>query len=122
MAFGDPPHYSTPRTLGLGAACVLVALAQFALGAFDDGEVSRHLGLGNMALGGLLPVYGVQTVIRYAEAQDALTDPLPRAPMPAPPWFLPTAKKHRTGLCLSCARGGGWTQLSATGCTKAALS
>ena len=81
MAFGDPPNSSTPSTLGLGVACVLAALAQFVLGAFDYGDVNRYLGLGNMALGGLLLVYGVLTVIRYAEAQDALTDPLPRTPM-----------------------------------------
>ena len=81
MAFGDPPNYSTPLTLGLGAACVLASLTEFVLGALDYGDVNRYLGLGNMSLGGLLLVYGVLTVIRYAEAQDALHDPLPRAAM-----------------------------------------
>lgn len=77
---GDPPNYSTPRTLGLAAVCVLAALAHFALGAFDY-ERGRYLGLGGMLLGGLLLVYGVLSVIRYAEALDAMHDPLPRAPM-----------------------------------------
>ena len=78
---GDPPNYSTPRTLGLSAVCLLAALAHFTLGAFDYDRVDRYLGLGGMLLGGLLLVYGVLSVIRYAEAHDAMTDPLPRAPM-----------------------------------------
>ncbi|WP_412027798.1 hypothetical protein [Deinococcus yunweiensis] len=83
-SLGDPPNYSTPRTLGLALVSILAALAHFVLGALDYGE-SRYLGLGTMLLAGLLLVFGVLTLIRYAEARDAMGDPYARAPMYATP-------------------------------------
>ena len=83
--FGDPPTYSTPRTLGLALVSILASLAHFVLGALDYGAVSRYLGLGTMLLAGLLLVYGILTLIRYAEARDAMGDPYARAPMYATP-------------------------------------
>lgn len=83
-SLGDPPNYSTPRTLGLALVSILASLAHFVLGALDYGE-SRYLGLGTMLLAGLLLVFGVLTLIRYAEARDAMGDPYARAPMYATP-------------------------------------
>lgn len=80
MPLGDAPNYSTPRTLGLAGVSILAALAHFGLGAFDYGG-ERYLGLAGMLLAGLLLVYGVLTLIRYAEARDAMSDPNPRTPM-----------------------------------------
>ncbi|GHF41617.1 hypothetical protein HNQ07_001450 [Deinococcus metalli] len=84
-SLGDPPTYSTPRTLGLALVSLLAALAHFVLGALDYGAVSRYLGLGTMLLAGLLLVFGSLTLIRYAEARDAMGDPYARAPMYATP-------------------------------------
>lgn len=84
-ALGEPPNYSTPRTLGLALVSILASLAHFALGALDYAGVSRYLGLGTMLLAGLLLVFGILTLIRYAEARDAMGDPHPRAPMYATP-------------------------------------
>lgn len=78
---GDPPNYSTARTLGLALVSGAGALAHFALGAADYGNADRFLGLGSMLLAGLLLVFGVLTLIRFAEARDALNDPQPRTPM-----------------------------------------
>lgn len=78
---GDPPNYSTPRTLGLAVTSVLGALAHFTLGALDYEHVSRYLGLTVMLLAGLLLVYGVLTLIRYAEAITSMEDPHARTPM-----------------------------------------
>ncbi len=78
---GDPPNYSTPRTLGLAVTSVLGALAHFTLGALDYEHVSRYLGLAVMLLAGLLLVYGVLTLIRYAEAITSMEDPHARTPM-----------------------------------------
>ncbi|WP_165795222.1 hypothetical protein [Deinococcus koreensis] len=99
-ALGDPPNYSTPRTLGLALVSVLAALAHFGLGALDYGVASPYLGLGGMLLGGLLLVYGVLTLIRYAEALDAMGDPQPRTPMYATPheWLT-----FRAGVGLNLA-------------------
>ncbi len=80
MPFGDPPAYSTPRTLGLAVASWLASLGHFALGAAEYARIGRFTGLWEMILAGLL-VYAVLTVIRYAEARDALGDPNPRTPM-----------------------------------------
>lgn len=80
-ALGDPPNYSTPTTLGLALSSVLGALAHFTLGALDYEAVSRYLGLAVMLLAGLLLVYGVLTLIRYAEAITSMHDPHARTPM-----------------------------------------
>ncbi|AIZ45559.1 hypothetical protein QR90_11425 [Deinococcus radiopugnans] len=80
-AFGDPPNYSTPRTLGLALTSILGSLAHFTLGALDYEHVSRYLGLAVMLLAGLLLVYGVLTLIRYAEAITSMQDPHARTPM-----------------------------------------
>lgn len=80
-ALGDPPNYSTPRTLGLALVSILGSLAHFALGALDYEHVSRYLGLAVMLLAGLLLVYGVLTLIRYAEAVTSMQDPYARTPM-----------------------------------------
>lgn len=85
MPLGDAPNYSTPRTLGLAVVSVLGALAHFALGAAEYSRAGRYVGLAEMIVAALLLVYGVLTVIRYAEAQDALHDPHPRTPMYATP-------------------------------------
>lgn len=99
-ALGDPPNYSTPRTLGLALVSILAALAHFGLGALDYAQTSRYLGLVGMLLAGLLLVYGVLTLIRYAEAQDAMGDPVPRAPMYATPHEWMT---YRAGVGLNAA-------------------
>ncbi|QFP77551.1 hypothetical protein [Deinococcus sp. AJ005] len=80
-ALGDPPNYSTPRTLGLALVSVLGALAHFTLGALDYEHVSRYLGLAVMLLAGLLLVFGILTLIRYAEAITSMHDPHARTPM-----------------------------------------
>ncbi|MDV6375868.1 hypothetical protein [Deinococcus arenicola] len=78
---GDPPNYSTPRTLGLALVSILGALAHFTLGALDYEAVSRYLGLAVMLMAGLLLVYGILTLIRYAEAITSMHDPYARTPM-----------------------------------------
>lgn len=85
MPFGDPPAYSTPRTLGLAVASWLASLGHFALGAAEYSRVGRFAGLWEMMLAALLLVYAVLTIIRYAEARDALSDPRPRTPMYSTP-------------------------------------
>ncbi|UQN04910.1 hypothetical protein [Deinococcus sp. QL22] len=85
MPLGDAPNYSTPRTLGLALVSILGSLAHFGLGALDYGNVDRYLGLWGMLLAGLLLVFGVLSLIRYAEAHDAMTDPSPRTPMYSTP-------------------------------------
>ncbi|GGO23387.1 hypothetical protein [Deinococcus humi] len=80
-ALGDPPNYSTPRTLGLALTSILGSLAHFTLGALDYEHVSRYLGLAVMLLAGLLLVYGILTLIRYAEAVTSMQDPHARTPM-----------------------------------------
>lgn len=85
MSLGDAPNYSTPRTLGLALVSILGSLAHFALGALDYSNVDRYLGLWGMLLAGLLLVFGVLSLIRYAEAHDAMTDPSPRTPMYSTP-------------------------------------
>ena len=80
-ALGDPPNYSTPRTLGLALTSILGSLAHFTLGALDYEHVSRYLGLAMMLLAGLLLVYGILTLIRYAEAITSMQDPHARTPM-----------------------------------------
>ena len=85
MPLGDPPNYSTPRTLGLALVSLLGALAHFALGAAEYSRIGRYVGLFEMILAGLLLVYGALTAIRFFEAQDALGDPRPRTPMYATP-------------------------------------
>ncbi|WP_309573326.1 hypothetical protein [Deinococcus sp.] len=111
---GDPPNYSTPRTLGLALVSILASLAHFVLGALDYGSVSRYLGLGTMLLAGLLLVYGTLTLIRYAEARDAMGDPYARAPMYATPHerltFLVGVGLNGGGLliALAWAAHGDW--------------
>lgn len=79
--FGEPPTYSTSRTLHLRLACLPLAAALFGAGVLDHTRAGYYVGLSSMVAGGLVLVYGILTVIRYAEARDALHDPLPRAAM-----------------------------------------
>ncbi|CAM3885002.1 hypothetical protein [Deinococcus frigens] len=97
-ALGDPPNYSTPRTLGLALSSVLGSLAHFVLGALDYEHVSRYLGLAVMLLAGLLLVYGILTLIRYAEALTSMHDPHARTPMYNTPHETLT---YRLGLGLN---------------------
>lgn len=78
---GAPPNYSTPAMLGLALLALLTALWHFTLGALDYAGAGRYEGLALILLAGLTLVYGVLTLIRYVEAQDAMTDPHPRAAM-----------------------------------------
>lgn len=78
---GAPPMYSTSATLLLALLALLTALWHFTLGAVDYTGAGRYEGLALMLLAGLMLVYGVLTLIRYVEAQDALTDTHPRTPM-----------------------------------------
>lgn len=78
---GAPPTYSTPAMLGLALLALLTSLWHFTLGALDYANAGRYPGLALILLAGLLLVYGVLTLIRYLEAQDAMTDPHPRAAM-----------------------------------------
>ncbi|WP_104991252.1 hypothetical protein [Deinococcus sp. NW-56] len=78
---GAPPTYSTPATLGLALLAILTSLWHFTLGALDYAGSGRYPGLALLLLSGLLLVYGVLTLIRYAEARDAMHDPQPRAAM-----------------------------------------
>ncbi|GGL96396.1 hypothetical protein [Deinococcus aerophilus] len=100
---GDPPNYSTPKTLGLALTSLLGALAHFTLGALDYDAVGRYLGLAVMLLAGLLLVYGVLTLIRYAEAVTSMTDPHARTPMYDTPheWLT-----YRMGLGLNALAAG----------------
>lgn len=84
-SLGDPPNYSTPRTLGLALSSVAGALAHFILGALDYENAGRFLGLAVMMLAGLLLVYGVLTLIRYAEAVTSMQDPHARTPLYSTP-------------------------------------
>jgi len=78
---GAPPTYSTRTTLGLALLATFTALWHFVLGALDYADAGRYAGLALLLLGGLLLVYGVLTLIRYAEARDAMNDPHPRTAM-----------------------------------------
>ncbi|MFC4455991.1 hypothetical protein [Deinococcus sonorensis] len=77
---GSPPNYSTRRTLGFALLSMLAGVVHGSLGAADY-PAARYLGLAYMLLAGLLLVYGIILLIRYLEALDAMTDPVPRAPM-----------------------------------------
>lgn len=78
---GAPPNYSTPAMLGLALLSLVTSLWHFTLGALDYASAGRYEGLTLILLAGLLLVYGVLTLIRYAEARDAMSDPHPRAAM-----------------------------------------
>ncbi|KEF33323.1 hypothetical protein RDMS_12440 [Deinococcus sp. RL] len=78
---GAPPTYSTSATLGLALLAVVAALWHFTLGALDYVGSGRYPGLALLLLSGLLLVYGVLILIRYAEARDAMGDPQPRSAM-----------------------------------------
>lgn len=80
-SFGAPPMYSTPATLGLALLSLVASLWHFTLGALDYAAAGRYEGLALILLAGLTLVYGVLTLIRYAEARDALSDPYARAAM-----------------------------------------
>ena len=78
--FGRPPSYSTLTTLGLALLSVAASLLHGGLGATDY-TLTRAGGVAYMLLSGLLLVYGILLLIRYAEARDAMSDPLPRTAM-----------------------------------------
>ncbi|WP_194165290.1 hypothetical protein [Deinococcus terrestris] len=82
---GAPPAYSTPATLGLALLAIVTSLWHFTLGALDYAGTGRYPGLALLLISGLLLVYGVLLLIRYAEARDAMNDPQPRAAMYATP-------------------------------------
>lgn len=108
MALGDPPTYSTPRTLGLALVSWLASMGHFALGAAEYARVGRFAGLWEMILAALLLVYAVLTIIRYAEARDALSDPHPRTPMYATPHEWMTFWVGLTLNALSALVSLGW--------------
>lgn len=85
MAFGDPPSYSTRKTLALALVSIVGALATFVLGALDYAAIGRWWGLWELIVAALLLVFGVLASIRFLEAQDALGDTMPRTPMYATP-------------------------------------
>ncbi|WP_102128268.1 hypothetical protein [Deinococcus planocerae] len=78
---GAPPNYSTPAMLGLALLSIFTSLWHFTFGALDYASAGRYEGLVLILLAGLLLVYGVLTLIRYAEARDAMGDPQPRIAM-----------------------------------------
>ncbi|MGY2894322.1 hypothetical protein [Deinococcus sp. UYEF24] len=78
--FGLAPSYSTRTTLVLALLTIAASLFHGALGAVDY-PASWPAGTGYILLSGLLLVYGILLLIRYAEAHDAMSDPLPRTPM-----------------------------------------
>jgi hypothetical protein len=77
---GSAPSYSTRNTLVLALLTIAASLLHGALGATDY-PASWPAGVGYILLSGLLLVYGILLLIRYAEAHDAMSDPLPRTPM-----------------------------------------
>jgi hypothetical protein len=79
-SFGTAPSYSTRTTLSLALLTIVAALLHGALGAIDY-PASWPAGVAYILLAGLLLVYGILLLIRYAEARDAMSDPLPRTPM-----------------------------------------
>ena len=79
-AFGTAPSYSTRTTLSLALLTIAASLLHGALGAVDY-PASWSAGVAYMLLSGLMLVYGILLLIRYAEAHDAMSDPLPRTPM-----------------------------------------
>lgn len=97
MPLGDPPNYSTPRTIWLGFTSLLGAMQHFTLGALEYGRVGPFVGLWQMFLAGFFLVFGVLTSIRYLEALDAMRDPAPRTPMYHTPheWWT-----YRVGVAL----------------------
>lgn len=78
---GDPPSYSTPRTLALAGVSMLLAVSTLWLAAPDYANYGRWIGLAEMLVAALLLVYGILTAIRFIEARDALMDTRPRTPM-----------------------------------------
>ena len=79
-AFGAAPSYSTRTTLSLALLTIAASLLHGALGAVDY-PASWPAGVAYILLSGLMLVYGILLLIRYAEAHDAMSDPLPRTPM-----------------------------------------
>jgi hypothetical protein len=77
---GTAPSYSTRTTLVLALLTITASLLHGGLGALDY-PVSWPAGVAYLLLSGLLLVYGILLLIRYAEAHDAMNDPLPRTPM-----------------------------------------
>ncbi|WP_425146403.1 hypothetical protein [Deinococcus sp.] len=78
--FGRAPSYSTATTLWLALVSLAASLLHGGLGATDY-PLSRPWGLTYILLSGFALVYGILLLIRYAEARDAMSDPLPRTPM-----------------------------------------
>lgn len=77
---GSAPSYSTRTTLSLALLTIVASLLHGGLGTTDYPS-SWPAGVAYILLAGLLLVYGILLLIRYAEALDAMTDPLPRTPM-----------------------------------------
>lgn len=77
---GSAPSYSTRTTLSLALLTIAAALLHGALGTVDY-PASWPAGVGYILLSGLMLVYGILLLIRYAEARDAMNDPLPRTAM-----------------------------------------
>ncbi|RJF73184.1 hypothetical protein D3875_18150 [Deinococcus cavernae] len=97
MPLGDPPNYSTPKTLGLALSSLAGAMAHFLLGALEFSLVGPFVGLWQMFLAGFLLVFGVLTSIRYLEALDAMRDPHPRTRLYGTPHEWHT---YRVGVSL----------------------
>lgn len=76
-SFGEPPAYTRGAVLGAALLAIGAALATGVLGALDLRPrlwpAMLYLGLAS----GLL-VFGIMLLVRFVEARDALTDPLPR--------------------------------------------
>ena len=107
---GAPPSYSTRHTLTLALLTIPTALLHGGLGATDY-TTSRALGTGYMLLAGLILVHGILLLIRYAEAHDAMHDPLPRTPMYA---TRHERLNHHTGLALHATAATTATLMAAT--------
>ena len=99
--FGLAPSYSTRTTLTLALLTMLASLLHGGLGALDY-PASWPAGVAYLLLSGLLLVYGILLLIRYAEAHDAMSDPLPRTPMYA---TRHERMNHQVGLGLHAVAG-----------------
>jgi len=99
LPLGTPPSYSTTTTLALALLTIAASLVHGALGTFDY-PLSWPGGVVYILLAGLLLVYGVLLLIRYAEARDAMSDPLPRTAMYA---TRHERMNHLTGVGLHAA-------------------
>lgn len=77
QGFGEPPAYTTRAVLVAALLCMLGGLANTFVSVLDMGRAFVP-GVLSVALAFGLFLFGLVLLIRFVEARDAMSDPLPR--------------------------------------------